>query len=143
MKLFRLEVITPERTVFDGDVQSVMLPAESGAMSVLAGHAPLVATLETGAAKVVKADGGRTWLMLGDGFVEVTRNHVRVLADVGEPDDAIDVKRAEESERRARERLKARAADVDLVRAEAALARALVRKKIVRDLRPVRDARHP
>ncbi len=143
MKVFRLEVITPERTVFDGDVQSVTLPAEDGAMSVLAGHAPLVATLEIGPAKVVKADGTKSWLMLGDGFVEVTHNHVRVLADVGEPEDTIDLKRAEESERRARERLKSKAGDLDLVRAEAALARALVRKKIVRDLRPARDSRHP
>jgi len=144
MKTFRLEVVTPDRTVYDGPVSAVTLPSEKGSLGILYNHAPLVATLEVGVLTITEAGGATRFVMVGDGFVEVQSNHVRILAQVGERDDQIDLTRAAEAEKRARERLKARRdAEFDLVRAESALARALVRQKIARDLSMRHRERRP
>jgi F-type H+-transporting ATPase subunit epsilon len=138
---FRLEVITPERCLLDREVAAVILPAEGGAIGILPGHAALVATLEAGPARITLPDGRTLLLALGAGFVEVGKGQVRVLADAGEEEDAIDLERARRAEERARARLRERAPDLDLARAEAALARALVRQRIARDLKLRREPR--
>ena len=98
-----------------------------------------VATLEVGAARVDTADGEQVVMMIGDGFLEVRDNQVKVLAELGELRDEIDLARAEEAERRALARLKDRAgAEVDFNRAKASLTRAMTRIKILRDLAPGR-----
>ncbi|MAE65595.1 MAG: ATP synthase F1 subunit epsilon [Phycisphaeraceae bacterium] len=141
-KTFHVEVITPDTTVFEGDAVSLTVPAEGGSLGVLAGHAPLVSTLEVGVACVVGADGSSSYLMIGDGFLEIRDNEVKILAEVGERADAIDLARAEEAERRALDRLKNRQAkDVDFSRAKASLTRALTRIKIIRDLAPGKTRR--
>ena len=97
----------------------------------------MVATLEVGAARVDTADGEQVVMMIGDGFLEVRDNQVKVLAELGELRDEIDLARAEEAERRALARLKDRAgAEVDFNRAKASLTRAMTRIKILRDLAP-------
>jgi F-type H+-transporting ATPase subunit epsilon len=142
MKTFRLEVVTPDRTVYDGPVIAIRVPAEGGSLGILAHHAPLVCTLETGVVHITEPDGGVRYLMTGDGFLEVKDNHARILAEVGEREEHIDLERAAAAEKRARERLRERLeADFDLARAEAALARALIRQKILRDLVPLREQR--
>jgi F-type H+-transporting ATPase subunit epsilon len=127
MKPFQLEIITPERTVFSGAVGSLVVPATGGKMGVLANHAPIVASLEPGPMKVVLPDGSVEIFALGGGFIEVADNQARIVADAGEKADEIDEERARKAEERARQRLRERAPDMDLVRAEAALARALAR----------------
>jgi F-type H+-transporting ATPase subunit epsilon len=77
--------------------------------------------------KVVASDGSVQFYAVGGGFVEVGANQVRIIADVGEKADQIDEERAREAESRARQRIKENLPDMDLVRAEAALARALAR----------------
>lgn len=136
-KTFHVEFITPDKTVYEGEATSVVLPAEGGSLGVLADHAPLVATTEVGVARVDKADGERVFMMVGDGFLEVRNNHVRVLAELGERDDEIDLARAEEAEKRALERLREGASqEIDFNRAKSALTRAMTRIKILRDLAP-------
>lgn len=135
MKPFQLEIITPERTVLRVDVTSIVAPAATGKIGVLANHAPLVASLDAGPLKVTMADGSTRIFALGGGFLEVAANEARILADSGEPADEIDEERARKAEERARRRLKERAQDLDLARAEAALSRAVARTKAVRDLR--------
>jgi F-type H+-transporting ATPase subunit epsilon len=136
-KTFRLEVITPDRTVFTGDVVQLKITGEDGGMGILVNHAPMVAVVATGPARLDFPDGSNQWLMLGDGFLEVRDNQVKVLAEVGEKADEIDLPRAEAAERRALERLKAAGvAEVDFARARAALTRAMTRLKILRDLSP-------
>ena len=127
MKPFQLEIISPERTVFSGPVASVVVPATGGKMGILANHAAIIASLDPGPMKVVAEDGTPSIYAIGGGFVEAANNVVRVIADVAEEADEIDEKRAKEAEERARARLKERRPDMDLVRAEAALARALAR----------------
>jgi F-type H+-transporting ATPase subunit epsilon len=142
MKEFKLRIITPERTVFDGAVTSVVVPGALGSMGILANHAPLVSPLETGEAKVTLPDGTVRYYLVSGGFVEVADNDARILADVGEAPDQIDETRARQAEVRARERLKHRKdPEFDLARAEASLTRALMRIRIVQKYRVERHER--
>lgn len=100
---FALDIVTPEKTVLSETVTSVQLPAASGSMGILAGHAPLLAELSVGECIVQVADGAEAHFVLAGGFVEVTRERVTILADTAERDDEINVDRAEQSLTRARE----------------------------------------
>ena len=87
---FELEILTPVRRVFKGPVTSVVAPAETGYLGVLANHAPMFVTLTNG--KVIYRDpaGSPTTLWVkGNGFLEVYKNHVTVLTgEVGGNDHA-------------------------------------------------------
>ena len=79
-KSFNLEILTPNKRIFSGPVTSLVAPAETGYLGVLANHAPLFATLTAG--KVVYRDpaGSPTTLWVkGSGFLEVFKNHATVL----------------------------------------------------------------
>jgi F-type H+-transporting ATPase subunit epsilon len=133
VKTFQLEIITPERTILKTDVASLVVQATGGKMGVLAHHAPIVASLEPGPLKVTLPDGSVHLYALGGGFIEVAHDVARVLADSGERADEIDEERARRAEQRARQRLEEGPADLDVARAEAALARALVRLKAAKE----------
>lgn len=130
---FQVEVITPERSVFEGEATSVRVPTTDGSIGILANHAPLVSTVAVGDLEVALAGGGREHFLVGDGFLEVQGNHVRVLAEVGEAASQIDVERAERAVTRARTRLDKRSdPEVDAARADAALRRALMRLRVAK-----------
>jgi F-type H+-transporting ATPase subunit epsilon len=74
-----LEIITPDRKVFDGEATSVRFPGTDGSFEVLNNHAPLIAALKTGDV-IVTGTGGGTF-HIGGGIVEVLRNKVTVLAE--------------------------------------------------------------
>ena len=90
---FQLEVATPERLLVDEQVTEVEVPARNGYIGILAGHAPLMSALGAG---VLTYEGGRGphILAVSGGFVEVSDNHVRVLADEAEPPEDIKVDKA-------------------------------------------------
>ena len=125
-----LRVITPDRIAFDRQVSSVTIPAVDGRIGILPRHAPMVAALDTGLLKY-KEDGREGVLFVSGGFAEVRADTVRVVTEAGEHPAEIDEARAREAEKRARERIVAgRAAvgePIDLLRAEAALRRSLMR----------------
>ena len=81
-KNFTLQILTPEKTVFTGEVTSLVAPAALGYLGVLANHAPMMTTLTPG--KVIYRDsaGSPTTLRsTGSGFLDVFHNQVTVLAD--------------------------------------------------------------
>lgn len=128
---YRLEVVSPERILLDTKVRSLSLMTEDGSVGVLAGHAPLVASLVPCAMTFEEEAGDRKQLAVGEGFLEVASDGVRVLVDSAERPDEIDVERAREAMRRAEELLMHRLRkDIDVPRAEAALARARARLKV-------------
>ncbi|MFN0159197.1 MAG: F0F1 ATP synthase subunit epsilon [Bacteroidota bacterium] len=129
-KAFKLEIVTPDRVVFQGDATSLSAPGVSGGFQVLYDHAPLLASIETGTIKVKDASGKDTTYATSGGFVEVKHNTVVVLADTAERTDEIDVERAKAAQERASKRLQAHIADLDEARARAALARALNRLRL-------------
>lgn len=128
MPTFALEVVTPERVAYSGQVASLQAPGSEGSFGVLAGHIPLLTALQIGRLRFVEEDGNEVQMAISGGFVEVGRTQVAVLAETAERVEEIDVARAEAARRRAEERLARRQEEqVDVARAHAALARAVNR----------------
>ncbi len=131
MAEFTLEIVTPEKKVFSSKVQSVTVPGSKGNFQVLFNHAPLISSLEIGKIKVVTPDNKTHIYATSGGTVEVLNNNVLVLAETLEYIENIDIKRAEASLQRAKERLSSKEKEnIDIQRAEYAMARALNRKTI-------------
>jgi F-type H+-transporting ATPase subunit epsilon len=128
-KSFNLDIVTPTRTVYSGEVQSFSAPGVEGGFQVLHSHAPLLSAISVGRVKLTDAEGKEFSYATSGGFVEVNNNKVILLAETAERSDEIDVKRAEEAKLRAAERLQ-RVEEIDEERARAALLRAINRIKI-------------
>jgi F-type H+-transporting ATPase subunit epsilon len=125
-----LEVATPTRLVVAETVDEVVIPGSQGYFGVLPGHAPLLATLGIGELMFRKG-ATQFHLALTGGFAEVRNDKVIVLAENAERPQEIDRDRAQRSRERAERRLTAReSGDVDFARAQAALARALIRLQV-------------
>jgi F-type H+-transporting ATPase subunit epsilon len=78
---FHLSILTPERTVFEGEVEYVQVPGSEGYMGVLAHHAALVTALASGALTVRRTGGAVDTYQVSGGFFEVGGNEATVLAD--------------------------------------------------------------
>jgi F-type H+-transporting ATPase subunit epsilon len=100
----RCEIVSQDRTVFEGDVDSVVLPGTEGEMGILPHHSPLLTTLKFGVVKVRKAGHEQLFTVAG-GVAEIQPEIVTVLADAAEDVEEIDLARAEAAKRRAEEAL--------------------------------------
>jgi F-type H+-transporting ATPase subunit epsilon len=131
MAQLRCEVVTAERSVFEGDVDMVLAPGVEGQLGILPHHAYLMTALTFGEL-VLRRDGeADTFIAIGGGFMEVGPEHVTILADSAERAEEIDLERAEAARRRAEELMKEGVEqDADLARAQAALRRSLIRIKV-------------
>lgn len=125
-KTFNLQIISPTRIFFNEDVEMVEMKTSEGEIGVLAGHIPLTAILEPGVLKIRQGTGTKE-AALHDGFVEIRKDRVTVLAESCEWPNEIDVERANEAKERAENRIKSGRKDVDMIRAELALKKALTR----------------
>jgi len=123
MSTLTLEIVTPERLLIREEVSEAQIPTRQGEIGVRPDHAPLIAELGIGVLAYV-AGGRRRELTVAGGVVEVLPDRVRVLADVAEHADQIDVKRAAEAVKRANQRLLHPELGVDIARALNALERA-------------------
>jgi F-type H+-transporting ATPase subunit epsilon len=111
-ELIELEVATPERQLVREQVSEVQIPAKSGYIGVLPGHAPLLSELGTGFLSY-SAGGRKRYLSVQGGFVEVLPDHVRVLANTAERAEEIDAERARADLTKAQEELGNPALGVD------------------------------
>ncbi|HZE97987.1 MAG TPA: F0F1 ATP synthase subunit epsilon [Planctomycetota bacterium] len=128
-KKFKTEIVTPEKLVFSEEIESLVIPAERGYLGVLAGHAPLLCALQPGTI-TIRGDKGEQHFSTSGGFMEVTPAKAVLLTESAEEVSEIDIQRAQESKKRAQDRLAATAKDVDKERAKASLERAENRLKI-------------
>ena len=125
-----LEVITPERKVYEDDVDMVVAPASEGYVGILPHHVPLFTTLGPGEFKVKKG-GVEEILAVFGGFMDVRSDRVVVLTDAAEPAEEIDASRAQQARDAAQQVLAAGPASAaDEQRARAELQRALVRLRV-------------
>ena len=125
-----LEIITPERRVYEDDVDMVVAPASEGYVGILPHHVPLFTTLGPGEFKVKKG-GVEEVLAVFGGFMDVRGDRVVVLTDAAEPAEEIDANRAQQARERAQQVLAAGPASAaDEQRARAELQRALVRLRV-------------
>ncbi len=102
---FRLEVVTPERQLFSGEVDSVLAPGAEGQLGILPHHAPLMSTLTMGELLARRGEEELSFVIYG-GFIQVLPDRVIVLADVGERADEVDAEQAERARQEAEELLK-------------------------------------
>ena len=106
--MLKLEIVTPEKRVFDGTVDLVTVPTASGEAGILPNHAPMISALKPGILSY--SNGGSTEkLAIAGGFVEVSSNRVSILTDTAE--SAADINTADaHAEREAAEKALAAAA---------------------------------
>ena len=124
----KLEVVTPEKYVVDEEVEIVVAPGVIGEFGVLIGHTPFLTTLKTGTVRYTDADGKERFVFVSGGFAEALPGKVTVLAESAERRRDIDVERAKAAEARAQDRLaQEKAEDIDFLRAQIALERAISR----------------
>lgn len=126
LKKFRLEVISPERVFYSGDVEMVELTTTEGDIGVYAEHIPLTSIVAPGVLTITEADGSKEAAVL-EGFLEILPDKVTILAQSCEWPEEIDISRALEAKARAERRLKSTDANINLARAELALRKSLVR----------------
>lgn len=132
----RCEIVTQDRTLFEGPVDIVIAPGSEGELGILPNHAPLLTTLGLGVLRV-RTRGDEQAFTIAGGILEVRPDLVTVLADVGESIDEIDIDRAEAAKTRAEEYLrKGPPPDTDeYLRIQAALRRSQLRLDAVRRYR--------
>lgn len=80
MKTFQTEILTPQKVVFSGQAEALVLKGALGYFGVLAGHAPLITRLVPGKLKLTR-DGKETNFQAGPGFVQVCKERVSILLD--------------------------------------------------------------
>lgn len=89
MATFNFELVSPERVLFAGDVDAVVLPATEGDMTVLAGHSPVMTTLKTGFLVITSTPGNGRRVLVRGGFADINQNGLTVLAERALPEEEL------------------------------------------------------
>src|SRR6185503_12577281 len=113
MATLKLEIVTPEAVTFSEDVEMVTLPGVEGEMGIFPMHVPLMTQIVPGEIAVRKG-GQDFFLAVGEGFVEITGDHVSILTDMAIKAQDIDEAKAEEARQRAEARLQEKLTDEEV-----------------------------
>jgi F-type H+-transporting ATPase subunit epsilon len=142
----RCEIVSQDRTVFQGQADMVVLPGTDGEMGILPHHAPLLTTLKYGIIKV-RLQGHETFFAVAGGIAEIQPDIITILADAAENVEEIDISRAQSARKRAEESLAKGipAGSDNYLLIEAALRKSNLRLDAVRRYRhgPAKPSRHP
>jgi F-type H+-transporting ATPase subunit epsilon len=77
----KIEIITPDKKIFDGEIRSVRVPGKKGSFQVLKDHAPIISTLENGTVRIVDQENKEITYEISGGVIEVKANKIILLAD--------------------------------------------------------------
>jgi F-type H+-transporting ATPase subunit epsilon len=125
-----LEIVTPERLAYSGEVDSVQVPGSEGEMGILPHHAPLVSMLGIGEL-VIRTGGAEELFAIVGGFVQVRPDKVVVMAETADLASEIDLERAQEARREAERAIETGYHEpADLAVARAQLQQALLRIRV-------------
>ena len=131
MATYHLQIVTPDRKVFDGEAEKLSMRTVGGDVCILAHHIDYAAPLGTGTARVTDAEGNLRAAACSGGMLSVSGGEVRVMATTFEWADEIDLQRAERAHEAAQARLeKLNRDDKEYAAVEAKLKRALVRMSV-------------
>ena len=122
------QIATADGVVCDSMASYALIPLSDGDIGVLSDHAPMIGALKEGVVRYV-CEGEDHFAAISGGVLSVVDNEVILLARTAESAETIDLARAQASERRARQRIEAHAANTDMKRAELSLQRAIAREK--------------
>ena len=128
-KTFRIEILASDHPFYQGECEMVIFPAIDGQMGVLADHEPMVTCLTSGEMRFLSA-GEWHYAAVADGIVEITPNHVEILADTIEKPEDIDQHRAELAKQKAEEKLRQQLSKQEYYQTMAAVNRAVNRLKV-------------
>lgn len=123
---FKLSIISPDRVFTEGEAEFLEFTSTEGELGIYAQHIPLTTILEPCVMKIRNEGEVKKAAILG-GFVEILKDKITVLAEDAQWPDDIDVARAKAAKKRAEDRLTAKQEGTDMLRAEAALKRAIAR----------------
>ena len=131
MATLKLEIVTPEAKTYSEDVDMITLPGIDGEMGIYPQHVPLMTQVVAGEV-IVRKGGQDHFLAIGEGFAEITGDHVAILTDMAIRAENIDEGAAEEARKRAEARLSEKLDDEQVAAASAALAQSLAQLKVKR-----------
>jgi F-type H+-transporting ATPase subunit epsilon len=77
----KIEIITPDRKIYEGEIKSVRVPGKKGSFQVLKDHAPIISTLESGQVRMIDEQNNEVIYEIGGGIIEVKANKIILLAD--------------------------------------------------------------
>jgi F-type H+-transporting ATPase subunit epsilon len=127
----KLEIVTPEATVYSEDVEMVTLPGVEGQIGVLPQHVRLITQLVPG--ELIVRKGGRDdFMAVGEGLVEANNERVSVVTNMAVAVDRIDEAAAEEARQRAAARLREKISSEEVAAVNASLARSLAQLHVKR-----------
>ena len=129
-KKLHLKILTHENVVFDADVDEVYAVGEKGEFGILYNHIPFMSALKIGVTRAV-SDGVVKKIATMGGVLQVKDNEVIILTSIAEVDADIDAARAREARERAETLLSSGRDDIDVKRAEIALAKAIARLQAI------------
>ena len=129
MSKFLLEIITPEKQFFKGEVESINIPSLGGACTIMAGHQPMVFATEPGMITIVE-DGRTREAFMSEGFIEVRPDETIAFSEAVEWPEDIDERRAKEAKERAEEMLRRNRSAAEYKLNRIALQRAFARLRV-------------
>ena len=127
----KLEIVTPQATVFSEDVEMVTLPGVEGEMGILPQHVRLMTQLVPGE-MIVRKSGQDRFLAVGEGLIEVTGDRVSIVTDMAVAAENIDEAKAEEARQRAAARLREKLSTEEVASVNASLVRSLAQLRDTR-----------
>lgn len=138
MPKIKFKIVTPERVVYENEIDQITLTTKLGEITILPNHIPLVSSLKAGEI-LVKKEGQEIPMVISGGFAEFTDNSLVILADTAERVEEIDEAKAEEARKFAEEMLKrkgkASEEAIDYASLAAKLEKELARLKVARKYR--------
>jgi F-type H+-transporting ATPase subunit epsilon len=130
-KTLKLQIITPDSTVYSEEVDMVTLPGVQGQIGILPNHVRLMTQMVPGE-MIVRKDGHTDFLAVGEGLVEVTGDRVSIITDLAVAAENIDEAKAEEARQRAAARLREKISAEEVASVNASLARSLAQLGVKR-----------
>ena len=127
----KLEIVTPEVTVYSEEVDMVTLPGVEGEMGILPQHVRLMTQLVPGEL-IVRKDGHDRFLAVGEGLVEITGERVAIVTNMAIAAENIDEAKVEEARERAAARLREKLSSEEVASVNASLARSLAQLRVKR-----------
>ena len=132
---FGLEIYASNKLAYAGRAQKLIIPAVDGEQGFLAHHANMICAIVPGELRFQDAEGNWEVVAVSSGFVEMINNRAKLFCLTVERPEEIDIRRAEEARDRAEEQLRQQQSIVEYHRSQAALARAMTRLRVTKELK--------
>ncbi|ANO31698.1 F0F1 ATP synthase subunit epsilon [Vibrio breoganii] len=127
---FHLDVVSAEKKLFSGRVETFQVSGSEGELGIFHGHTPLLTAITPGMVRIVKQHGHEEFIYVSGGIVEVQPGTATVLADTAIRGEDIDASKAEEAKRKAEETIHNQHGDMDFAQAASELAKAIAQVRV-------------